>query len=270
MTRTAIVLALAACSAPADHKLPSATITTHLLARTSTLACGVDLAFHTTSPDLRYRYTYDEAGRLVHADGTYTAGGADDTVDYSYDNLGHMMHQLETRGWGDARGEVTANYDTLGDLVDYTWEQTAPGYRDRTHYAFGDFTDTGQPAREVVAEQGQADATYRIDYDASARISQYVLDGGPTTRYTYDDEATRTITIDTGDGAFHGVLSYDDRDHEQSEVWGGTDPSAIAREDVYVWSGDRLVSVTYRSATADAPTQLQTVETDTLRYDCPR
>ena len=271
MTRIWLGLALVACSAPADHKLPGASITTHLARATSSPACGVELAFRAGgTPDLRYRYDYDDAGRLVHATGTYAAGGPDDLVDYAYDHLGHMMHQLETRGWGNTRAEVTANYDTLGDLVDYTWEQSGAGYRDRVHYTFSDFTDTGQPTREQVAQLGQPDVGYRIEYDSSARVSQYVQDGGPTTRYTYDDEATRTITIDTGDGAFHGVLSYDDRDHEQSETWGGTDPSAIARDDEYVWSGDRLVSVTYRSATMDAPTQLETVEIDTLRYDCPR
>ena len=261
---------LVACSAPADHKLPGASITTHLIARTSSQACGDDVAFGGTLADIRYRYDYDAFGQLVTSTGSYATGGKPDVISYAYDNLGHTTHQLESRGWGEARVEVVANYDTLGDLVDYAWDQSGPGYQERESYTFTDFTDTGQPTREIVARPNQADLVYRIDYDSASRISQYVLEGGLTTRYTYDDEATRTITIDTGDGAFHGVVSYDASDREQSEVWGGSDPQAIARDDVYTWSGDRLVSVTYRSGTQQAPTQLQTIETDTMRYDCPR
>lgn len=258
----------AGCNGTASPRLPGASITPHLAARVAPAACGLDVAmFGSTTPSIRYRYTYDARGELVHATGSY-ATGPDDVVDYDWDHLGHLTHMLETRAWGDVRSETTAEYDTLGDLIDYTWSEAASDGSDQERYAYAALTDAGLPAREVVSQPGQPDVGYTLDYDASERIAHAVQDGGPTTTYTYDDRATRTTTIDTGDGAFHGVIVYDDDDHELSETWGGSDPAAIASDDRYDWSGDRLLSVTHRSGTSDAPRDLQLVEVDTLRYDC--
>jgi YD repeat-containing protein len=188
-------------------------------------------------------------------------------IDYTYDHLGHMMHQLETRGWGDFRGEVTANYDTLGDLVDYTYDDTEPQYRDTLHYQYASLSDTGMPTRETISETGQPDLHYTLVYDARDRIALTMQDGGSTTIYTYDDEA-RTTTIDTNQGQFHGVVVYDDQNRELSETWGGSDPAALATQTTYDFDGDRLITMTYESGDATAPHDLRPVETDTVLYDC--
>lgn len=267
--RAAVLAVLVACGAPPPHKLPAPPLTPHLATRQAPNACGDDVAVNASGvPAIRYSYAYDAAGRLSRATGAYGAGGTDDTIDYTYDNLDHLARVLETRGWGDARVETAAAYDTLGDLVDYTWDETAPDHHDSLRYVYSSFTDAGQPTRETISQLGQPDVGYALDYDASNRIAHVVQDGGPTTTYTYDDEQTRTITVDTGNGGFHGVLVYDDQDHEQSESWDGTDPSAIAREDRYDWTGRRLLGVTYRSGSPAAPHALAIVEIDTLRYDC--
>ena len=261
-------LLVAGCTSGTDHPLPSATFTPHLDSQTTTVACGDDIALYgATSPDLRYRYTYDPAGQLVHATGAYAAGGTDDAIDYTYDATGNMTHLLETRGWGDARVEIAAGYDATNGLVDYTYDVTAPDYHDAWHYTLSDFVGPGQPGRETVTEAGQPALGYQLAYDAMNRLVQAAPDSGPATTYTYDDVA-RTITMDTGNGAWHGVYLYDDQDRALSETWGGTDPSAWASETDYAWTGDRLDSMTYSSGTEQAPQQLALVETDTLRYDC--
>ena len=84
-----------------------------------------------------------------------------------------------------------------------------------------------------------------------------------TSTYTYDDAESRTITIDTDGGKFHGVIVYDDLDNEISEDWGGSDPNAEFSERLYEYSGDRMLSATFKQGKP-----LAVVETDTLRYDC--
>ena len=270
----ALVLA-AACTARGDRKLPGATFSASPAAtphfarvRAPQIACGDDVALDGhAAPDIRYAYAYDDRARLVHAEGTYSAGGADDTVDYRYDHLDHLTHSLETRGWGESRYETTADYDTLGDLVDYTSDETAVAYHDTWHYTFSAFTDAGQPTVEIVGELAQPTVRYQLAYDAANRIAFVAQDGGGTTTYTYDDDA-RTTTIDMGNGAVHGVIGFDDENRELSETWGGTDPTAIATESVYDYDGDRLVGLTYRAGTTGAPKEPVTAEVDVLRYDC--
>jgi YD repeat-containing protein len=259
----ALALAVTACRTPAHRDLPGASIAPHLASRPVAPACGDDVAMNgDAAPDIRYGYSYDALGRLVQAIGAYAAG-APDAVAYHWDHLDHMTHYLQTRGWGDARVEIVAEYDTLGELVDYTFDESAPGYSESWRRTYSTFTATGQPTRQVLAQDGQTFG-FQLDYDDHDRIARVVQDGGgATTTYTYDDHGARTITIDTGNGAFHGVLEYDDQDHELSEVWGGSDPNATASETRYDWDGDRLLAVTYRYGTP-----LVLVETDTLRYDC--
>ena len=254
-------------SGSTDHKLPGASFTPHLDSAPATAVCGDDLTLYDhTAPDVRYTYTYGSDGFITHAEGVYTAGGADDTVDYSWGAAG-MTHLLETRGWGDARYEITAAYDAANDLVDYTWDGSAANYSEHWDYAFSSFLGAYQPAREVITGDGQAPFGYTLAYDADGRIVSATPDSGDATTWTYDDQA-RTITADTGNGAFHDVITYDDQDRELAEVWGGSDPSAIAGEEDYAWQGDELASATYRSASQDAPQTLVTIATDTMRYDC--
>jgi YD repeat-containing protein len=131
-----------------------------------------------------------------------------------------------------------------------------------------DFLGPWQPQREVITEQGQSPFGYTLAYDADGRLTTATPDTGDATTYTYDD-AAGTLTIDTGNGAFTGVITYDTTDfRELSETWGGSDPSAWASATVYNWSGEQLDSITYSSGTQDAPKMLTTVEVDTLRYDC--
>lgn len=261
------VMFVVGCAPSADHQLPSATFTPHLASATTAVACGDDIALYgNTAPDLRYRFTYDNAGRLAHADGAYTAGGNDDSIDYTWagDNLTHL---LETRGFGDSRVEITADYDASNSLIDYTWDLTEPSYHDSWSYVFSSFVGVDQPTREVITEQGQPDFGYQLAYDASHRLVTATPDSGPSTTWTYDD-AARTIAIDTGSGAFHGVVAFDAQDRELSETWGGSDPSMVDSDLAYAWNGDQLDSSTYRSGTTAAPHQLATVEVDTIRYDC--
>ena len=257
----AAVAGLVACSAPAPRRLPGASITPHLeLARIR--ACGVDVALDGhPSPDVRYLYTYDARGRLARAAGTWASGGSD-RLDYTWDHLDHLVGLLDTPGSTPAQVEIAADYDTLGDLVDYTWSSTA--------YRYSGFAEDGQPTREVLAQPGAADVAYDLSYDASGRIVQASQEGegGATTLYSYDDAATRTVTIDTDHGASLGIVVYDDADRELSESWDGSDPSVIASETRYAWDGDRLLSTTSRSGSYGSPHELRTVEVDTLRYDC--
>jgi len=171
-----------------------------------------------------------------------------------------MTHYIESRGAAYGSSEQTETFDTLGDLVDYTVDQHAGTYNDSTRYTYADLTATGQPATEIIIDNGGPAARYLLTYDATDRLVAATLAGGATTTYTYDDEATRTLTIDTDNGAFHGVVVYDDQSRELSETWGGSDPQATARSTVYDYAGDLLQSVTYHEASS--------TEIDTMRYAC--
>jgi hypothetical protein len=247
-----LLVLLAACGTPPEHKLPGASITPQLAARPPAAACGTDIRFSEGGRvELTYRYTYDDFGRLARARGAYTEGG-DETIEYAWDNLDHMVHVLQTRSDG-GRGEVTARYSTLGDMLEYTLLQ---GRR----YTYGGFTEAGQPTRETVDN-----VAYRLEYDGG-RIARVVPEaGGAPTIYTYDDDA-RTLVVDTDNGAYRGVVVYDERDHEVSETWDGTE--AYASEQLYEWAGDRLLTATYREGSELAPHSLTTAQVETYRYDC--
>ena len=262
----ALALFVAACHPAGDHKLPGASRTPRMLARTSSPACGIDIALDgNVSPEIRYRYTYDSLGRLVRASGTYSSGAAD-TVDYTWDNLDNLTRRVQTRAWDGTHSETASSYDTLGDLVLYTNTQTAPHYSDAVTYTFSEFDESGQPAIEHMTLASDGEHAYRFEYDAANRMSRAIEDTGSTTTYTYDDAESRTITIDTDHGAYHGVLSYDDDNHQLAEAWTGT--QTIDTETRYDWSADRLLTITYRSGSQDAPRDLRVYEVDTLRYDC--
>lgn len=261
MKRVVVVVAiLAACESPPVHKLPSASIAPHL-ARMPPRACGYDVSVDDTLA-VRYRYTYDDLGRLAKATGTYTGFGGEDSIVYDWDNLDRMVHLVQTHDWDPARAEIAAHYNTLGDLLEYTWNDSQTTER----YTYEGFSDTGQPARQLISQPRGAHVAFQLDYDAAGRIAVVVPEGGgAATVYTYDDDG-RTITIDTDHGAFRGTMIYDDQGRELSETWGGTDPSAVASEQTFDW-GAQLRSVTYRSGTATAPHDLGVLEVDTYRYD---
>ena len=266
--RLDLALFIFGCTSPAEHKLPSASITPHLDARPTDAACGDDLALYgAATPELSYTYDYDSAGRMNHATGVYAAGGSNDDVTYTYDNLDRMTGMVETRGWGDTRYQITADYDTLGNLVDYVWDASGASYTDHWTYSYSGFNSWGEPTHEAITEQGQPSVDYTLDFDADGRIVDAIQAGGPTTNYVYDDSAL-TLTVDTSAGAFHGVVAYDDQNRELSETWGGNDPTAIASSETYSWNNDQLLSATYESSQNNDPTQMQLVETDTLRYNC--
>jgi len=270
MSRAALMIALAACSSPSSPMLPGGSITPHLDGNPANSACGDDVAYDgDTTPDVLYRYAFDDLGRVSHETGTY-ATGAPDSIDYTWDHLDHMSHMVQTRAWYDTRYEIVEDFDTLGDLVDYSWQASATGYSDAEDYAYSQFDASGNPGREVSTEAGQPSVGYDLDYDAFGRIAHVVSDTGSTTTYTYDDSATRTITVDTDDGAYHGVIMYDEQSHELSESWDGTGSAAIAQATQYDWSDAQLLITTFQQGTTDAPHTLATVEVDTLVYDCAR
>jgi len=265
ITRVTIaVLALAACTRPSSRALPGASYTPHLRASVATRACGEDVAYDGhSSPDETYSYSYDDFGRLAGAIGSYPYGGDDETTAYAYDNLDHETHMLDTLPSGGGTIEIVADYDTLGDLVDYTYATTIPNSVDTQRYTMSQFTATGQPTIEVISDTSAPDAHYTLAYDAASRIVLAVRDGTSSTTYSYDDDG-RTVTIDTDSGAFTGTIIYDDDNHELSETWGGSDPSAIASQTTYDYDGGQLLDVTYESGTP-----LAVIEVDTLRY-CAR
>lgn len=248
-----LLIVLAACGSPPEHKLPSASLSPHLRARPPAQACGTDVQFNGVT--LRYRYTFDDFGRLSGATGRYDgASEIAETIAYDFDNLDHMVHMLHVGHLDGGRAEIVAQYDTLGDLLEYTW--TVPDESRRFVYA--QFTEAGLPTREEIEVNGGRFA-FRLAYDANGRIVASTPEGeGPTTIYTYDD-AARTITIDSG--AAHGLITYDAENRQLSEVWTGAQSS----EDVYAWDGDRLLTITRRVGQP-----LQTIATETYRYACER
>jgi hypothetical protein len=261
--RWSLLLVLAACDGAPDHKLPGASLTPELDNRTPASACATEFDVDGDGrSDGHWQYRYDDRGRLAHADGNFVGGGQS-TIDYEFDNLDRMTHSLQVMG--DASAEVTALYNTLGDLIEYTLAQP-----DRwEHYTYAGFDDFGHPTRETSSSpKAEFSTTYQVHYDAAGRIALVMPEtGGSATVYSYDDDA-RTITIDTDDGAYRGVIELDDRDRELSETWDGTDPSVIANSQTYEWSGDRLIKATARSGTQFAPHELRVIEVDTYRYDC--
>lgn len=256
-----VLVCLAACSTPEPPRLPSAAIAPQLQSRTPAAACGTDIALDDSGAiAVRYRYTYDDVGRLARARGTWADHRSDDVVEYTWDNLDHLMHLVQK---GSSQVEIVAHYDTLGDLLEYTRTTTAPNYRDVERYVYSSFTEAGQPTREVVTAQN-TDTAYALEYDAANRIARVTPDGGgEPTVYTYDD-AARTLAIQSG--TYRGLIVYDEHNHELSEAWDG--PDAIASEQQMTWDGDRLLTATMRSGSNDAPHELRTVEIDTYRYDC--
>ena len=262
-----VLLAAACTSAPSEHKLPSATLTPHLDSAPTTSPCGEDVAWNgDTTPDIRYAFSYDGNGLLVHADGVVTAGGPDDVYDYTYDaaeNLTHMAEVYGTYGGTD----ITAAYDPTNGLTSYSWSSTWNGTTDTWTYTMSSFGAPYQPGAEVISEQGGPTITYALAYDADGRLVTATPDSGDATTYTYDDQA-HTITSDTGNGAYHGVYTYDDQFRELSEVWGGTAQGMIDWSSVLAWNGDELASSTYSSGTAQDPHTLNPVEVGTMRYSC--
>ena len=250
MKRAVLALALAACNAPAPHgKVPGASLTP-ALARPQPQMCGVDVDWDADHEvDIRYTFTLDELGRISHGEGIYTIRHASATIDYEWDNLDHVVRYVEAAGtW---HYEASALYTSLGDLVDYTTVQQ--GHHQKTTYS--DFTETGMPRREVIEDSGVL-YPLALEYDAWSRILRAAPDDGPPTIYSYDDEA-RTTIIDSQGGAYRGIVQYDEQNHMLSETWTGAD---FAREDLYDYVGDRLVTSTHRES--------GTTQISTYRYDC--
>jgi YD repeat-containing protein len=267
-----ILAAVAACSSPSSPRLPGGSITPHLEGNPANSACGDDVAYDgDTTPDVRYRYAFDGLGRVSHETGT-DATGTPDSIDYTWDHLDHMTHMVQTRAAYETRYEIVEDFDALGDLVDYSWHASDPlaSYDEMQEYAYAQFDGNGNPAHEVATLTGQPAIGVELVYDALGRIARSVQDNGSTTTYTYDDAATRTVTIDTDGGASHGVIVYDDQSREQSEAWDGTGAGVIASATQYDWNGGQLLGATFQQGSTDAPHTLVTYQVDTLVYDCTR
>ena len=269
--RALSLVLLVGCDAPLERKLPSSAHGPGLSNRPPEAVCATDIAFDDSGEiAVRYRYHYDALGRLALATATFTdAPDAIDTVEYSWDNLDHLVHLVQHSEGAGTSAEIAAQYNTLGDLLEYTYRETGPRFALERRYTYSEFTDAGQPTREVMIERG-VETRYQLAYDALGRIAVAAPEGGEgdTTVYTYDDDG-RTVTIDMGNGAYRGQLVYDDANHQLAETWTGNAPSVIATEDRYDWIGDRLVKVTRRAGSYDAPNTLRTIQVDTHRYDCP-
>ena len=244
------ILLLAACEAPAAHPVPGIWRASQLRSTLPAAACGTDISFGGPIA-LRYRYLYDAFGRLAFARGTYTDSPYEDTIAYRWDNLDQLTGVVQRSTWDGSVVEIEALYSSLGDLVEYTWR----GPRVERHRY--EYDVRGLPDREII-EVGKLAAAFELHYDATNRIVLATGDAS-TTVYTYDDDA-RTITIDTDDGAFVGVIEYDGEDHQLAERWSGSDPMAAHTEQLYTWSGDRLDRMTSRSG--------DDVQIETYLYAC--
>ncbi len=260
MRSTLLLLALAACEGNPVHELPGVALAPKLRSSLPAAACGTEIAFAEGGPiAMRYRYLYDAFGRLAFARGEYVESRYEDTIEYRWDNLDQMSSIIQRSSWDGSVAEVEALYSTLGDLVEYTYR--AGGNVE--HHSYGERDARGLPAVEAIevgaGKLGSESATFSLHYDAGARLVLATSDDGPTTVYTYDDDA-RTITIDTNDGAFRGVIEHDDNSRQLSERWSGTDPSATESEQIFAWAGDRLERMTYREPGI--------VQIETYLYDC--
>jgi YD repeat-containing protein len=260
---------VAACSSsPSDTKqLPSATFTPHFEAQSaSNVACGEDIAFYgNPSPDLSYAFSYDSEGRITAANGVWAYDGSTEDTTYSWSGW-NLTNMLSTSSYDGSSWEITAAYNAQDALTDYTWEVNAPDYQDSWSYAFSSFVN-GAPTVETISQQGQQVVAYDLAYDAVGRLVSATPDTGPVTTWAYDDNAG-TITIDTGGGAFTGVITFDADYKEISEVYGGSDPSVIDSQTTYNWSGDRLDGVTYESGSEQDPHTLELVQASTYKYSC--
>jgi YD repeat-containing protein len=265
------LLAVAACGTTSadDHKVPGASLTPKPDTGTVSQPCGDSIAWNgDASPDAIYTYAYNAAGELTGATGVFTAGGPDDVIAYGYDAAGDFTSMTESDGSGGWTSDITAAYDPTDGLTDYDTSWAGGGSSDGWDYAMSAFVAPWQPGREVLTETGGQPFGYTLAYDSSGRLTLATPDSGAPTTYTYDD-AAGTLALDTGSGAFTGLISYDDNGNELSEVWGGTDPSVIDSSTVYVWNDGALVSATYSSGTQAAPTTLAVEEVDTMLYNCP-
>ncbi len=262
MKCTLLLIALAACDDHAIRPLPGASLAPQLRNTLPVAACGTDIAFSETGAvDARYRYLYDAFGRLSFARGSFVGTPYEDTIEYRWDNLDQVAAIIERSSWDGSVAEVQALYSTLGDLVEYTARRA--GQLER--HTYDDVDPSGHPGVEKIdlgeGKISQASAVYALHYDAVGRLVLATSDDGPTTVYTYDDDA-RTITIDTDDGAFVGVIEYDGDDHQLAEHWSGSDPMAEETERIFTWTGDRLDRTTYRAG--------DDVQIETYLYDCDR
>jgi hypothetical protein len=259
-------LLLAACStSTTDNPLPGATNTPHLQAMATDVACGQDIAFYgAATPDLRYGFTYDNANRIQQANGVWLESGTTETTDYTWSG-NNVTHILSTSGWDGSQAEITANYNGA-NLVDYTYAYSSPDYSESWTYAFSNFIGAGQPAREVITN-GTESYGYDLIYDSFDRLVAAVPDDGLTTTWTYDDVA-REITVDTGNGAYVGVIKFDPQNRELSESYTGNYPGVVDSDETYVWNGDALDTMTYRSGSEQAPHTLEVVQTSTMLYNC--
>jgi YD repeat-containing protein len=259
--RAAFALLVVGCtSSSPDHKLPSATFTPHLSAHDTAVVCGDDVTIGSdTSPDLRYAFTYDPNGLLTHAEGVFSAGGANNTVDYSYDGSGNFTHMLSQHDWGDATQEIGASYDGSNNLIDYTWQYSSTDYNDQWDYAYSGFVGA-DPARLVLTELGQPVDGYTFGYDGSGRLVSGTADSGGTMAWAYDDQAG-TISYSDSSGTTD-VYSYDDQGRPLSDAWATTGQNAASGGSAWAWNGDQLASYSY-----SYNNQLE--ETDAYRYNCP-
>ena len=260
-----LALLIPACTtAPAEDKiLPGVSKTPHLERAASDVACGEDISYYgNPDPDLRYTFAY-AGDQFLRAEGVWLADGSTETSEYTWagDNLTRIV---STSSYG-ASSEIAASYDGA-NLIDYAWSYDDGETSDQWSYAFADFTGA-LPAREVISQQGTPVVTYQLTYDGFERLVAALPDAGDPTTYSYDD-AAGVITIETGNGAFVGTLTYDAEGRALAETWTGSDPSMIDSEDVYAWNGEALSSVTYFSGSEEAPHTLELLASETLRYSC--
>lgn len=252
---------------PTDNPLPGATNTPHMQSMAMNVACGQDVAFFgAPTPDLRYAFTYDTSSRLLNANGVWVESGTLDTTDYTWAGF-NVTNILSTSGWDGSEEEISASYDATDNLLAYTYSITTPDFSDAVTFTFTNFIGPGQPTRQTLTQAGQPAFGWNLAYDSFDRLVTAVPDSGPSTTWTYNDVA-RTITVDTGNGAFVGVMTYDVQNRPISETYTGSDPQMIDYDETYTWSGNDLDTITTRSGSPQAPHTLEVMATATMRYNC--
>ncbi|MBU2713255.1 hypothetical protein, partial [Zooshikella harenae] len=167
----------------------------------------------------RQRFTYDEAGRLIHTEQLDAQGNLLQQESKDYNQRGWLVESTDTQGI-----KRQFSYDGVGRKLSETVDPE--GAKLTTSYRLDAF---GQ----VTYQRGPDRVATTMKYDASGRVLEVVRDGGFAgagliTRYTYD-ELGNQVSVEQGSRR-EGMLAqtqyhYDNLGRKVAEI---ADPDGLA------------------------------------------